>query len=585
MRLNRVRVVVFLAILACFLGFGFSTLRAQAPATEAPPPTIRVSTHLVLVNVVVTDKKGGPVTGLKKDDFTVEEKGKKQKIAFFSNPEPTKQAEVPELAPGVYTNKPEFRAPAGPVTAILLDAANTPFQDQAYARLQMLKYVQDQLKPGQRIGIFTLTDSLGVLQDFTEDSSLLLEALKKYKPVVQPQATVAAPLSAGAGEALRSGVQGTIDSIQSAAAAFQSAQVNYNLDRRVVVTLSGMRSLGRILSGIPGRKEIVWLTAAFPFDLVPENRNISEAELMADLPNIDVRTKDVDTRAAGAVAETQRGSYAQAIREVAAELASSQIAIYPVDVRGLASGMEFQREDSANRQGSSISDRAFTRMSDVTASQETMRAIAEETGGKVYVNQNDIKTGVALALDDNNASYTIGYYPENKKWDGNYRTIKVKLSRDGTELNYRRGYFAIDPTQVKEKDRKPEQEVASALADVLPDTQVTFSSRVKTEEKGKVGVDFLVDPNTVSAEDSSGGKKLDVAFYAVMFSKDGKMVANRSMKVDQAFKEDVYAQLLKQGMLLHMDMDANPSATKLHLLVRDNRTGYIGSLIVPLNPH
>jgi hypothetical protein len=86
----------------------------------------------------------------------------------------------------------------------------------------------------------------------------------------------------------------------------------------------------------------------------------------------------------------------------------------------------------------------------------------------------------------------------------------------------------------------------------------------------------------VSAEDSSGGKKLDIAFYAVMYGKDGKMLSNHSMKVDQVFKEEVYSQLLKQGILLHMDMDPNPAASKLHLVVRDNRTGYIGSLIANL---
>jgi VWFA-related protein len=583
MRLRGVRVVVFLAAVSCFLIFG-SSLRAQAPATQPPPPTIRASTHLVLVDVVVTDKKGDPVRGLTQDDFAVEEKGKKQKIAFFSNPDSAKQSEIPELAPGVYTNKPEFRSTGGPVTAILLDAANTPFQDQSYARFQMLKYVREQLKPGQRIGIFTLTDSLGVLQDFTGDTGLLIDALQKFKPLAQPQGTVAAPLSAGSG-GLGPNVQSTIDAIQGAAANFESAQVNYNLDRRVEATLIGMRSLGRILAGIPGRKEIIWLTAAFPFDLVPENRNISEAELMADLPDINVRTKDVDTRAAGAVAETQRGSSAQAIRNVAAEMANSQIAIYPVDVRGLMSGAEFQREDSANRQSASFADRATARMSDVTASQETMRAIAEETGGKAYVNQNDVKEGVGLALGDNNAAYTIGYYPENKKWDGNYRSIKVKLDHKEGQLNYRRGYFAIDPALVKEKDRKPEQEVASALADVLPDTQVTFSTRVKPPDKGKVSIDFLVDPNTISAEDASGGKKLNIVFYAAFYGRDGKMLSNNSMKVDQTFKDDVYAQLLKQGILLHMDMDANANADKLHLLVRDNKTGYVGTMIVPLNQH
>jgi len=143
----------------------------------------------------------------------------------------------------------------------------------------------------------------------------------------------------------------------------------------------------------------------------------------------------------------------------------------------LISGVEFLREDTANRQTSSLSDRAVTRMSDASASQETMKAVADETGGKVYINQNEVAIGVALAMQDNSASYTIGYYPEDKKWDGKYRSIRVKLARAAVQVRHRHGYFAIDPSQLK--DRKPEQQVAEALADNAPSTLVTFSAQVK----------------------------------------------------------------------------------------------------------
>src|SRR6185295_13592009 len=93
-----------------------------------------------------------------------------------------------------------------------------------------------------------------------------------------------------------------------------------------------------------------------------------------------------------------------------------------------------------------------------------------------------------------------------KKWDGKYRSIKVKLARDGLQLRHRRGYFGIDPSQ--QKDRKPEQQVAEALRDNAPSTLVTFSAQVKPGEKGKLAIAFLVDANSLSAEDVSGGKKL-----------------------------------------------------------------------------
>jgi VWFA-related protein len=552
-----------------------ATLSQAQSSQELPPPTIRVSTRLVLVDVVVMDKQGKPVSGLKAEDFTVEEKGKKQKITFFQTPEAAQQINAPpQLGPGLYSNKPEFRSPGGPLTVLLLDAANTPFSDQAYARQQMLKFVTQQFKPGTRMGVFTLTNSLQVLQDFTGDPDVLLAGLKKYRPQEQVlQNAVSQPVSAGAGSL---GVRqaNTITQVEANAQTFQSIQMGYAFDRRVDVTLNALRSLSRILGGIPGRKNIVWLTAAFPFELIPEDRNVSEAELVADLPTI--QHKAVDTIASGSIAGVERRSYAPQIREAAAELAAAQVAIYPVDVRGLISGVEFLRDDAANRQSSTLAERAGSRMSDVNASQETMRAIANETGGRVYINQNEVAIGVEKAMQDNAASYTLGYYPEDKKWDGKYRALKVKLARDGVEVRHRRGYFAIDPSQ--QKDRKPEQQVAEALHDSVPATLVTFSAQVKPPEKGKLAIAFLVDANSLTTEDVSGGKKLSFAYYAALYSPEGKMIDNRSQKAEQTFKEDVYRQILQQGILLHLDLDAKADKGQLRLAVQDLRTGMVGTI-------
>ncbi|MBZ5704535.1 MAG: VWA domain-containing protein [Acidobacteriia bacterium] len=549
----------------------------QGGSQEPPPPTIRVNTRVVLVDVVVTDKQGKPVSGLKAADFTVQEKGKAQKIAFFTTPEEAqKQNSPPELGPGIYSNKPEFRSPGGPVTVLLIDAVNTPFRDQAYARLQMLKYVKQQMKPGQRMGVFALTNSLRVLQDFTTDPQVLITALEKYTPQEQQfKAGVVAPVSAALGSTdLSAGGLAMLEFAQSEISAFQAIQVGYQLDRRVEVTLIALRSMARMLAGIPGRKSVVWLTAAFPFELIPEDRSLSEAELMESLPS--VKQKSVGATASGSIAATGRQSHSEEIRQVAAELASAQVAIYPVDVRGLMSGMEFLPEDADNRQAVDSSGRAIARMSDAAASQETMREIAAETGGKAYVNQNEISVGVGLAMADDSASYTLGYYPEDKKWDGKYRSIKVKVDRDGTEVRHRRGYFAVDPSQVN--GRKPEQEVADALHDMAPDTQVSFSAQVKKTDQGKVGVSFLVDPKTVSATDSSGGKKLNLAVYAAVFSPEGKMLDNASQKVDQVFKEDVYQQILQHGILLHMDLNPQPGKNQLRLAVQDLSTGMVGTI-------
>ena len=127
---------------------------------------------------------------------------------------------------------------------------------------------------------------------------------------------------------------------------------------------------------------------------------------------------------------------------------------------------------------------------------------------------------------------------------------------------------------------------AAALRDIVPATLVGFSARVRPSSSnsapGKVGVDFLVDANTLSAENTSGGKRLNVAFYATVFSPQGKMLVERSQKVDKSFNGEVYHEIIEKGLLLHMDLDPQPGNNWLRLAVQDNKTGLVGTIDAPL---
>jgi len=560
-------------VLTAFLSLNGSS---QQPPAEIPPPTIRVTTHMVLVDVVVTDKQGNPVPGLRAEDFALEENGKSQKIVAVTTPPQNEPAALP---PGIYSNRAQFRSPGGPITVMLLDVINTAFSDQAYARRQMLSFVRDQYKPGQRMAVFTLTGSLNVVQDFTSDPQVLYLALQRFRPEPQHfanagQATTSAandPTGSSSVAALDAStapqsdttstlspaIAAQVSAAQAALQGFQDAQVAYAQEQRTVLTLQALNSLGRILGGLPGRKNVIWVTGNLPFSLIPENRNMSEAELEENLPSLN--TRRVGEHSAGNYAATFRAMHGDDIRETAARLASAQVAIYPVDARGLS-------------------------ISTSSDAQETMREMARETGGRAYVNQNEIKLGVQRAFEDVAATYTLGYYPENKKFDGKYRSIKVKVKKDGLELQNRRGYYAIDPMQIK--GYSAQQEVAAALNDAAPSTLVGFSARVRppaaNSTPGKLGIDFLVDASTLSTEDTSSGKRLNVAFYATVFSPQGKMIVERSQRVDQSFNADVYKQIVEKGLLLHMDMDPQAGNNQLRLAVQDNQTGLVGTIDAPL---
>jgi VWFA-related protein len=530
---------------------------------------------MVLVDVVVTDKQGKAITGLKPEDFVIEENGKTQKIASLTTPADTTPAPGAALPAGIYSNKPQYRTPGRPITVMLLDALNTPFTDQAYARSQMLAFVKASFKPTDRMAIFTLTGSLNVLQDFTSDPQSLYTALQRYKAQPQSFASSGQPATSvnndpttgnatssldpatgpltdnSAAATLRNGsAAAAIASAQASLQAFEGAQVAYAKDQWAVMTLNALNSLARILGGMPGRKNLIWVTGDLPFSFIPEDRVMTEAELSEDLPSLN--TRRVGEHSAGNYAATFRASHAEDIRETASRLASAQVAVYPVDARGLSISTNID-------------------------SQETMREMARETGGRAYVNQNEISVGVERAFADESAAYTIGYYPENKKYDNKYRSLKVKVKRDGVDVQSRRGYYAIDPTQIKGYDAQ--REVAAASADIVPSTMVTFMAQVKPPSAnsvpGKIGVTFLVDGSTLSPEDTPAGKRLNFGYYATIYS-GGKVVASSSKKADQTFDANTYQQILQKGITLHLDLDPQPG--QLRLAVQDARTGMVGTI-------
>src|SRR5690348_14817906 len=150
-----------LAGLFAMLAAQNAVLAQQSPDAQVPAPTIRVTTHLVLVDVVVTDKQGKPVLGLKPENFALEENGKAQKITTFVTPEQNQPpAPGPALPTGIYSNRAQYRSPGGPFPVLLLDVTNTQFKVQAYERRQMLAFAQDQNKPGQARPGLPLTDFL-----------------------------------------------------------------------------------------------------------------------------------------------------------------------------------------------------------------------------------------------------------------------------------------------------------------------------------------------------------------------------------------------------------------------------------------
>ena len=243
-----------------------SLLAAQEPTpTPASAHALKVTTRLVIVDVVVVDKHGHKVADLKREDFTVFERGRPQKIAVFSTErasEPSPTIPPAPLPPRVYTNRTEYRQPGGPPVILLLDILNTNAGDQSFARQQLLRYIRTQLRPDQHTAVLALSDSLLLLQDFTDDPRLLLAALEKFSPQKsvelargQPRTVTPVETQAMAGTNLLQ----TIDRLN------QSAAIE-SIERRAQITLQALRAIARALGGFRGRKNLIWVSSVFPIN-------------------------------------------------------------------------------------------------------------------------------------------------------------------------------------------------------------------------------------------------------------------------------------------------------------------------------
>jgi VWFA-related protein len=562
--------------------FSASTLFAQqapSPQSPAPPkaPTVRATTHLVLVDVVVDDKQGKHVANLTAADFTLRDRGKPQTITVFSNDhagesltEKAPPSPPAPLPPDVFTNRPEFHLPEGPPTILLVDGLNTAIGDQLSSHDAMLRYLRTQLKEGQKIAILSLNESLGLLQDFTTDPHLLISALDKINPGTSSQlsGTPIQTFTPWEAAAISPELLRIIDRNNQSRAAEST-------DDRVRITLAALRSIARAVSGFPGRKNLIWVSSVFPFSLQPGS---------------------------GEYLDAQR-NYGGDIRRTAEQLASARVAVYTVDARGLIVGDVYQQ--TLNRltdptvqtivdpmSSQNVAEQLANSHDATVESHQTMEDLAKETGGLALYNNNDVMHAVALSSADGGRYYTLGYYPEDARWDGKFHSIDVKINREGLKARHRSGYYAVDAAQFsasetpQQRDRRAYDELRSALADPLPATQVTFRVHIPAPDSAahpQVQIQFLVDASAVSFDPIENDlHHCSLDFMVVAASPDGKVVASDAHTVEARLKPDQFAQVNQNGLPFSMQLPLTPGAYSLRVAVRDNRTGLIGTLTVPL---
>jgi VWFA-related protein len=556
---------VALCIFSNFLHSQASSFAVPQPQNESskPPFTLKTATHLVLVDVVATDGKGKPVTDLKPEDFVVTEDGHSQSVRSFSFQQPAVSSDRPQTAvdplpPGVVTNIPSYKKSAV-WNVVVLDALNSPMLDQSNTRQQLLKVI-DKI-PNQPAAIYILTDRLRLLQDFSTDPA----ALKRVIAGLNNKGSVLVDNAKGGHEAERYSPifwAAIPESARQGILRYESEGTASHTRDRLKITLDALTALAQNLKSLPGRKNLIWVSEGFPFTIEPG-------------ATVDARES-----------VTHR-NYTVSISSTANALFDSQIAIYPIDSRGIVTSDVY---DPASRgydplgRGQSeigLTSTVSEENNNLDVVHSSMQEIAERTGGKAFYNRNEIGDAIIESMDDGNTYYTLAYSPSNHEWNGKFRRISVKSKRSGVKLRYRLGYFAIPPGM----NRSP-QEQAAAFAQAMDisspvSTAILFKARVippSEKTKNQVVVNYLVPATGLSFEE--GADKLQHASVncsVEVFTSNGELLKKEGTNLTAALQPDVYEKVVREGFPCQEKFAVPPGEYILRLGVRDNATGLIGT--------
>jgi VWFA-related protein len=597
---------------------GFSSLAfAQSPTSptqsaQSSNITLKSSAQIVIVDVIVSGKNGNPVHGLKATEFNLTENGKNETITHFEEhlaPSPEQMAApiAPlRLPSGVFTNYSP-RPTAGPLNILLLDKLNTPFNDQDFVLKQLVQFLKNSPQ-GSRIAIFGLTTHLLMLQGFTSDPELLMAAIKKpqvngMSPNLNNDPVTGAPIQSEklSDQVRESGIPSGLQVVELMKE-FEAVQTTAQTELRVRYTLDAMNQLALYLSGIPGRKNLMWFSGSFPINILPDTSG---------------QLQDPFTGIASAEKE---------FRETTNLFTRSQVAVYPIDATGLYSagmkslvdasndGSKYAQPPTPPLKGGPLSLPTFSQgMLDAEATrtdtQQTMYRMASDTGGHAFVNTNNLANAVSQAITLGSTYYTLTYSPSNHTADGRFRKIQVKLPHENYNLAYRHGYYAGDPnvpTKTKNIAAAPDhynpmqtamiygapsatQIIFKIAVDRSPEEQETLAPGNTSPTKAKgpfqlFNVQYAVSRNSIEfLKGSDGTHQGAIGFDVLVYNQDGVIVNSATSLIKANLSTEAFDKLLTLGVQFKQPISI-PVKGKYYLRVgiHDIASNRVGAVEIPV---
>ena len=537
--------------------------KSQQPREETPYK-LTVRSNMVLVPVVVTDKHGQHVSGLTTADFKLREDGQEKELAACEEVKAETNA-VPRVAvaPNSFTNQIAADHPKK-LEIVLFDLLNTPLSARVEARRGLTAFLAKSVDSDTLVALLVLSSSgVRMVHNFTGDPAVLAAAVHK---VQSPAAARDAPtMNTNGGDV--DAEAGQISAILAGTAAIANSNptpgtmrtANRGMEalgdvskqnQDAVLTMRALQQIAQYFAGVPGRKSLIWASTGFNFD----------AE---DAPG-------------GAT----RGPAADYWQRTVRMLQDANIAMYPVDV----GGMEMHSNIDVHTEIPGAAETAG--FGDVTVStggkHQTMKTLADLTGGQAYYGLNDSDALFVRASQDSAQYYLLSYYTKDTGKNG-WRKLQVRVLRDGVEVRARTGFYFDKAGRDPDSARKAEE--VMAVTSALDSTSVPLYGQWKQMEpagsQSKAHFLLVIPPGAVTV-DTDHENHLNLDFVIFAWNTEGKKAAEIEQRIERKLTPVELGEIQTHGMSYDNFLALAPGEYDVHMVVRDNLSGRIGSVVTQL---
>ncbi|HVQ28023.1 MAG TPA: VWA domain-containing protein [Vicinamibacteria bacterium] len=555
---------------AVLLALGLSPGAAGGLQTE-PPPSFPAGTELVTVDVVVLDKQGMPVTGLSREDFTIAEEGKPQELTAFEavDQRPPPSEEKGAAPPALRPSSNVGGAALGRSFAIVFDEVHMSVAEAQRGRLAVTELLKTGVADRDRVALVgtsagafwsaripegrdALLQVLGQLQgrrilEDARDEMSDWEAMRierEHDPIVTDR-VVRRFLASGSvrQDARQRGERDTGEDLESQRLSVRAraAQVYSQVLARNEATLSVLERSFASLESVRGRKSVILVSGGFIND--PQESGLRRA-----------------------VTESRRAN----------------AALYFLDTRGLTGVPSNLSAESGTR--IDFNDLGAT-LSEAKERSEGSHSLAVDTGGFSVENDNDLKSGLERIAREASSYYLLGYAPADKRSDGRFRKIEVKVGRPGLTLRARRGYYAPGGPAAPGRKAAPDRDAAiqSALDSPFDLQGVplrTIAYILGEAEAGKLRVLVTTEADIRGlAFEAKGGAASDTLETMLVVAERQTGEFHRfDQQFVMSFKPETRARYERTWFPMTRELELAPGTYQARLVARDKNNGRVGSL-------